>query len=147
MWEREKTLRGRERNRSLALDGVWWIVPFPPSPRPSCRARSPKSLLSVEEAVRVHSGPGPSPISDWALDPRICKKWMVAGALSANHQTLEQATSARLAARDRHVQPRRTVPGPPNPSADSSALKVRSPSITQACPKLLWEQLAGGVTG
>jgi hypothetical protein len=129
VWEREKTLRGRERNRSLALDGSGGSCPFLLPPRPSCR--SPKSLLSVEEAVRVHSGPGPSPISDWALDPRICKKWMVAGALSANHRTLEQATSARLAARDRHVQPRRTVPGPPNPSADSSALKARSPSITK----------------
>lgn len=70
----------RWRAESAGADGgAWWSsaeqrergqpsLSLPP-PRPSCRSLSRNSLLSVEEAVRVHPDPGPRPPADWALAP------------------------------------------------------------------------------
>lgn len=64
---REKTLlvvRERRSDRWTAHGGAHLLSLA--HPRPSCRSLSRNSLLSVEEAVRVHPDPGSAAIPDWA---------------------------------------------------------------------------------
>lgn len=75
---------GKRKEIAERGTGRGGAVPFP---RPSCRACSRNSFLSVEEAVRVRPNPGPRLIADWVIGPgHASSGWM---------QGFEQPIAAR----------------------------------------------------